>query len=146
MKISKALKLKNKMVSEYTDLMNKMVSSNSSDKDSKKNYNSTDLYNKAVTERENIIKLKTAIHEASAPIRSKIFKIGELKNFLVRFNNMSTTEGLVKERGYSGSSESTYVVDFTEAEKVYIINDIKAEIESIQEELDTFNATKEIIY
>jgi hypothetical protein len=146
MKISKALKLKNKMVSEYADLVNKMVASNSSDEKSKKNYNSKELFNQALLAQTEIIALKTAIHEASAPIRWKIFRIGELKSFVSKFNNMSTAEGIVKNRGYSATTEDVYVVDFTELEKVSLIKGIQAEIESIQEELDSFNATTEVAY
>lgn len=146
MKISKALKLKNKMVAEYTDLVNKMVGSNSSDEKSKKNYNSKELFTQAVLAQAEIVRLKTAIHEASAPVRSKIFQIGELKSFISKFGNMSTAEGVVKNRGYSATTEDVYVVDFTELEKVSVIKATQAEIESIQEELDSFNATTEVAY
>ena len=135
------------MAAEYTDLVNKMISSNSSVSTAKKNYNSKELYTKAIQVQGDIIKLKTAIHEASAPIRSKIFEIGELKSFISYFNRISTQEGVVKERGYgAGVSEDIYVVDFTELEKVEIVKSLQDQIEAIQEELDNFNATTEVVY
>ena len=144
MKISKALKLKNKLVSEYTDTVNKLVSSNSYDVDSKKNYNSKELFTKCVNLRSEIVKLKTDIHIASNPIRSSIFLIGELKSFLSRINGMSTVEGVVKNSGYGASIAYTYAVDFSEFEKVAILKKLQDEIESIQEGLDNFNATTDI--
>ena len=146
MKISKALKLKNKMVAEYTDLLNKMVSSNSSDKSVKKNYNSKDLYTQVVAAQQEIVRLKTAIHKASSPVRSKIFEIGEVKNLLSYFNRMSTVEGIVKNRGYSAATEDEFVVDFNEVEKVALVKDLQERIENLQEELDSFNATTEVEY
>ena len=146
MKIAKALKLKNKMVAEYTDLLNKIVSSNSSDKSAKKNYNSKELYEQVMDAQEEIIRLKTAIHKASAPVRSKIFAIGEVKNLLNHFNRMSTVEGIVKNRGYSAATEDEFVVDFNEAEKVALIKYFQECIENLQEDLDSFNATTEVEY
>ena len=147
MKVAKALKLKNKMLSEYTDLVNKMICSNSSISTAKKNYNAKELFDKSRVSQSEIVKLKTAIHEASAPIRSKIFEIGELKSFVSYFNRINTQEGLVKERGYgAGVSEDIYVVDFSELEKVEIVKSLQDQIEAIQEELDSFNATTEVAY
>lgn len=147
MKISKALKLKNKKVAEYTDLLNKMLSSNSSDKTAKKNYNSKELYKQVVEAKEDIVRLKTAIHKASAPVRSKIFEIGEVKNLVNYFNRMSTVEGVVKNRSsYSAATEDVYVADFSEIEKVELVKGLQERIETLQEELDSFNATTEVEY
>lgn len=146
MKIAKALKLKNKKVSEYTDLLNKMVASNSSDQSAKKNYDSKVLYGQVVNLQADIIKLKTAIHRASDPVRSKIFEIGEVKNLLTYIARMSTVEGIVKNRGYSSATEDIYVADFSEAAKTSLIKELQERIETLQEELDSFNATVEVDY
>jgi len=142
MKLAKALKLKNKKVSEYNSTVEKMANSNTIEKDSKKHYNSKELSVLAESQMQNLIQLKTAIHNTSAPIREKIFRIGELKSYLGYINRLNTTEGVVKQ-SYRGADSTplVYVVDFSEAEKVAKAKEIQDQIEVLQEELDSFNAT-----
>jgi hypothetical protein len=145
MKLAKALKLKNKLISEYNDVVIKMQSCNSSDKDAKKNYNAKELLAQAQIQMNQIVNLKTALHNTSAPIRSDIFLLGELKNLLTRINSISTHEGEIKQNTYSGMSIITYVVDINEEEKVQKVKSIQKEIEDIQEKIDEFNATTELV-
>lgn len=145
MKLSKALKLKNKKVNEYNNLVSKMVNHNSYDIDTKQVYNSEVLYMLAIDAREDLIKFKTAIHLTSEPIREKIFRLGELKNFLMNLNRLSTAEGVVKSRGYGESDKSTYACGINEEQKVKKIESLQTEIEDIQDEIDAFNATTELV-
>lgn len=145
MKLSKALKLKNKKVNEYNNLVSKMVNHNSYDIDTKKVYNSQSLYMSAIDAREDLIKFKTAIHLTSEPIREKIFRLGELKNFLMNLNRLNTTEGIVKSRGYGESDKSTYACSITEEQKVEMMESLQTEIEDIQDDIDAFNATTELV-
>lgn len=145
MKLFKALKLKNKKVNEYNNLVTKMVSHNSYDIDTKKVYNSQSLYMSAIDAREDLIKFKTAIHLTSEPIREKIFRLGELKNFLMNLNRLNTTEGIVKNRGYGENDKSTYACSINEEQKVKTAEDLQNSIENIQDEIDTFNATTELV-
>ena len=142
MKLAKALKLKNKKVSEYNSTLEKMANSNTIEKDSKKHYNSKELSNLAEAQMEDLIQLKTAIHNTSAPIREKIFRIGELKSYLGYVNRLNTTEGIVKQyRGGSDVAPLVYLVDFNESEKVETAKSIQDAIEELQEQMDLFNAT-----
>ena len=143
MKLAKALKLKNKKVSEYNSTLEKMANSNTIEKDSKKHYNSKELSNLAEAQMEDLIQLKTAIHSTSAPIREKIFRIGELKSYLGYINRLNTTEGIVVKqyRGGIDSAPLIYVVDFNELEKVEKAKVIQDQIELLQEQMDSFNAT-----
>ena len=145
MKLSKALKLKNKKVNEYNNLVSKMVNHNSYDVDTKQTYNSTELYLEVIDKREDLIKFKTTIHLTSEPIREKIFRIGEYKNLLINLNRLSTTEGVVKSRGYGESDKSTYACSINEMQKVEMMEWYQNEIENIQDEIDTFNATTELV-
>lgn len=145
MKLSKALKLKNKKVTEYNESIRQMTISNSYDIDAKKIYNAKEISIKAEEQMNDIVKLKTAIHLTSEPIRSKIFKLGELKSYLGSVGRINTQEGPVKTHGYSTLSTITYVVDINELEKVAKVKAIQDEIDSIQEEIDTFNATTEVV-
>lgn len=144
MKLSKALKLKNKKINEYNTLVNRMISCNSYDTDTKKIYNAADLYLEVLKKQDDLIKFKTAIHLTSEPIREKIFRLGELKNFLMNLNRLNTAEGKVKSRGYGESDISIYACDINEVSKVQLIESYQNEIEEIQDEIDTFNATTEL--
>jgi hypothetical protein len=145
MKLSKALKLKNKKVTDYNNTVLKMVSYNSYDIDTKQTYNSTELYMEVIDKREDLIKFKTAIHLTSEPIRENIFRLGEYKNLLMNLNRLSTTEGVVKSRGYGESDKSTYVCSINELQKVEMMEWYQNAIENIQDDIDTFNATTELV-
>jgi hypothetical protein len=146
MKLSKALKLKNKKISEYNTLISKMSSHNSYDVDSKKVYNSKELYMETLVKMLDLVKFKAAIHSTSDPIRADIFRLGELKNLINYVNRLDTREGVVKESSYRGEpTTSTLVVDFNELEKVALLKSIQDEIEEIQDKIDTFNAVTELV-
>jgi hypothetical protein len=145
MKLSKALKLKNKKVSEYNNTVTKMVSYNSYDVDTKRVYNSKELLDEAIRQQNDLIKFKTALHLSTEPIREKIFRLAELKNFLMNLNRLSTTEGIVKSRGYGSEEPATYACYITEEEKVTLTIKVQDEIEEIQDEIDTFNATTDLV-
>lgn len=144
MKLSKALKLKNKKINEYNNLVTKMVTCNSYDTDTKKIYNAAELYVEVLKKQDDLIKFKTAIHLTSEPIREKIFRLGELKNFLMNLNRLNTVEGKVKSRGYGESDVSIYACDINEEQKVQMIEAYQNEIEEIQDEIDAFNATTDL--
>ena len=144
MKLSKALKLKNKKVNEYNVTVTKMVSHNSYDVDTKRVYNSNVLLEEAIKQQNDLIKFKTAIHLTTEPIREKIFRLAELKNFLMNLSRLNTTEGKVKSRGYDGSDVSVYECFINEEQKVQLMTSIQNTIEEIQDEIDTFNATTDL--
>jgi len=144
MKLSKALKLKNKKISEYNNTFTRMISANSYDIDSKRYYNTDELHVEVINKRDDLIKFKTAIHLTSEPIREKIFRLSELKNYLSNLNRLNTTEGNVKSRGYGTEDVTTYACTINEIQKQSLLESIQTEIEDIQDEIDTFNATTEL--
>ena len=144
MNLSKALKLKNKKLKEYSDTLSKAVSHNSYDVDTKQIYNSKELYEQSIALLNDYIKLKTSIHLTSQPIRSKIFELGELKSLLNKVSHITTTEGIQKE-GYREITTRTYAASINEFDKTNIIKGIEDKIENLQDEIDTFNATTELV-
>ena len=144
MKLAKALKLKNKKLKEYKSTLMKVIQNNSYDIDNKSIYNSTDLYNEAVAMLGDYLNLKTAIHTTSEPIRLKIFQLGELKSLLNTVNGLDTKSGVHKE-GYREVTLRTYEASITEEEKNAKVKNIEDSIELIQDEIDTFNATTELV-
>ena len=142
MNLAKALKVKNKKLAEYSKTLQKVLAYNSYDVTSKKDYNAKTLLQSAEVQLQQYVDFKTAIHKASEPIIHKIFMIGELKSYLNRIQSLSTTEGVYKDR-YS-SEGSTFAADITQLEKDAKIEELETAIESLQDELDYFNATTEI--
>jgi len=142
MNLAKALKVKNKKLAEYNKTLQKVMAYNSYDVTSKKDYNAKILLDLAETQLQEYVLFKTAIHTASQPVRDKIFLIGELKSLLNRIQNLSTTEGVYKDR-YAPEG-STFACDINQLEKDAKIEALEAGIEKLQDELDYFNATTEI--
>ena len=144
MKLAKALKLKNKKLKEYKSTLMKAIQNNSYDIDNKSIYNSTDLYNEAVELLKDYLELKTAIHTSSEPIRFKIFQLGELKSLLNTVNGLDTKSGVYKE-GYRDVTLTTYEASITEENKGNAVKTIEDTIELLQDQIDTFNATTELV-
>ena len=144
MKLAKALKLKNKKLKEYKSTLMKVVQNNSYDVDNKPIYNSTNLYNESVELLKDYLELKTAIHISSEPIRFKIFQLGEVKSLLNVINGLDTKSGVYKE-GYREITLSTYESSITEEEKNTKVKNLENTIELLQDEIDTFNATTELV-
>ena len=144
MRLSKALKLKNKKLKEYKSTLMKVVQNNSYDVDNKPIYNSYNLYNEAKGMLADYLDLKTAIHTTSEPIRLKIFQLGELKSLLNTVNGLDTKSGVYKE-GYREVTLRTYESSITEEEKASKVKTIEDTIELLQDEIDTFNATTELV-
>lgn len=142
MNLAKALKVKNKKIAEYNKTLQKVMAYNSYDVTSKKDYDAKALLELAETQLQQYVDFKTAIHKASEPVRHKIFMIGELKSLLSRIQSLSTTEGVYKDR-YAPEG-STFACDITQLEKDAKIEELETVIESLQDELDYFNATTEI--
>ena len=144
MKLAKALKLKNKKLKEYKSTLMKVVQNNSYDVDNKPIYDSTNLYNESVELLKDYLELKTAIHTSSEPIRFKIFQLGEVKSLLNTINGLDTKSGVYKE-GYREITLSTYESSITEEEKNTKVKNLENTIELLQDEIDTFNATTELV-
>ena len=144
MKLAKALKLKNKKLKEYKSTLMKVVQNNSYDVDNKPIYDSTNLYNESVELLKDYLELKTAIHTSSQPIRFKIFQLGEVKSLLNVINGLDTKSGVYKE-GYREITLRTYESSISEEEKNTKVKNLENTIELLQDEIDTFNATTELV-
>jgi hypothetical protein len=140
--LSKALKLKNKLVEEFNTTLSDVTRYNSTDVDETSIINASESYEKAKQVQTELINLKTQIHSASAPVRSKIFELGETKSLLGTFKHLTTRSGVVKESGYSGSGlVRTYAASIDELTKRAEIKRLEVLIETLQDELDVFNAS-----
>jgi hypothetical protein len=137
MTISQALKKKNKIVSEINKLWAKINQHNSTYEGSVRPYDIKKLYSDVITKSSELVALKVSIHEASAPVRHKIFFLSEMKSSLNHIKSIPTNEGVER---YSSSATPTVLtcvlnISWQDTE----IELFESQIEQLQEELDKFN-------
>ena len=145
MNLTKALKHKKKLVKQADEMFMRFQRYNSQNKENvDKGYDPEAAYSKWIALTQELITLKTKIHNANAPIASKIFRLGELKNLVSRLRNVDTKVGLVRESRYSDSEPIEYVAYMDLFTKDNRIVGWEQEIETIQEEIEAFNAITKI--
>jgi len=110
----------------------------------KRDYSSLELMQEAIALRTQLVKLKTAIHLASEPIREKIFELSELKSFLLSISNMNCRNEIQKMQNYNGVQETIWESEITRLMLDKQIADLETKIEEIQDQIDLFNATTTI--
>jgi hypothetical protein len=100
---------------------------------------------KVSTLTNELIELKTKIHQANSPVYDKIFRLSELKSLVSKIKVLNCTEGTSTDY-YSRRSENPPVMtsEISIVERDGMVKIMEDEIESIQDELDTHNALTQI--
>ena len=145
MTVKQALKLKNKLVKEITEELQKAQSYNSVEVGSNRPYSSSESLANVSTLTNQLIELKTKIHQANSPVYDKIFRLSELKSLVSKIKVLNCTEGTSNDY-YSRRSENPPVMtsEISIVERDGMVKIMEDEIESIQDELDTHNALTQI--
>ena len=145
MNLTKALKHKKKLVKQADEAFMRFQRYNSQNKENvDKGYDPQVAYNNWISLTEELITLKTKIHNANALIVSKIFRLGELKNLVSRLRNVDTKVGVVREYRSGDSIPVEYVASMDLFSKDKQIAEWEQEIETIQEEIEAFNTLTKI--
>ena len=143
MTIKQALKEKNRLIKAIDDEFKKIQAYNSIDESNTRPYSTqTSLENILVLE-DALIDIKTQIHRANTGIYDKIFRLSELKSLAKKLNQIDCSEGKVVDR-YSRSEAVIKTAEITVIDRDTRVKMIEEEIELLQEELDTHNATTSI--
>jgi DNA repair ATPase RecN len=142
MTIAQALKEKNKKVAKIQKIWDKIQRYNSIQEGSERPYSTTELFGQVHAEVAELVELKTKIHEASSPVRSDIFTLSEMKNFIQRVRSVSTVKGVHRDRYESTSSTMVAELDIIWQDTE--IEALEEKIEKLQEKLDQFNHTTSI--
>ena len=137
MTIAQALKEKNKIGAKLSKHWTKLQSENSMIEGSTRSYDPLILLKEIDEMTQNLIELKTKIHTASSGVRSKIFRMSELKSYITHLKLVSTKDGYVKDRYDNSVINMEAVIKTIEIDA--LLEKKEAEIEKIQEELDIFN-------
>ena len=145
MKLAKALKQKNKLAGEVTQLKELLTEQNSRSTKQKFDYNNQEVLTNLRAKIDELVATKAAIGAANAEIYPKIFRLAELKGFVTALKGLSTKEGVYAESlGYSQSVEVEYVAQIKKAEVDKLVEEIEKEIQELQDALDEFNFTRSV--
>ena len=142
MNIKQGLKAKNKLTAELKELTKLLHDNNSVEESTTRRFDVLELVTQIQETSRELVNLKAKIHRANAPMFEKIFALAELKGQIKDLRKMSTEEGRVSSR-YSSVVEVKTVV-LTSLDVRSMVKKLESEIETIQDELDLFNATTSI--
>jgi hypothetical protein len=142
MTISQALKEKNKKVAKINTLWIRFSQYNSMPEGEEKPYSSKEVWEEIVKNTNELVELKRAIHISSSPVREKIFLLSELKTQIARLKGLNITNGKVNDR-YS-ETQTVMIAELDVLWKDAKIEELESTVESLQEELDSFNHTTHI--
>jgi hypothetical protein len=135
MNLKKALKEKNKLKGKISDSFDKLRRYNLTTEGTEKTYSTHELYQTTLQDLEAIVALKTKIQLANGPILNKIFRLSELKNLASKMKYWDCDN----ERTIDSGIISFSYPEITVLERDQLLEGIENEIESIQDELDSFN-------
>lgn len=145
MKITKALKLKNQLAGEITHLKGVLESQNSRPENQPFDYDTVEVLRELKAKIVRFTRVKAAIAAANAEIYDKIFLMAELKGVIKTLKSLDTRNGSIYDiASYSSPTAVVYLAQIKRAEADRQITAIQADINRLQEELDTFNFTHSI--
>lgn len=145
MNIKQALKRKNKLAGLMNEEFAKANKYNSVEEGNPRPYSAVKSLDNWMALIDELVDLKTRIHTANTPVFEKIFRLAELKSQIKNLKSLDCTAGKHTEGGRWGNNESVIRhSEVTVTERDLIIKDLEAQIEHIQEELDTHNHNTKI--
>ena len=134
--LSRALKLKNRVVHRVSQLDTLITNYNSTIEGSEE-YDVRRLYKARVVMAERLVKLKIAINSANQAVQGQIFELAECKALIGMLGRVNTKHGPSIE-GYSGA-RTNYVAQFRKPDVDREVRRVEREIDRLQDELDRFN-------
>lgn len=146
MNIKQALKLKNKLVGNNTELFQRLETNNSVETGAIRHYDVEETLTQLLNNVDDLVELKTKIHKANMEVYHKIFELSELKNLVKLIRILDCNEGTVRSRRRFSDDETplqkTTIIDVVRRDN--LVKFLETKIETLQDELDSHNATKTI--
>lgn len=145
MKLYKALKLKKTLVGEISKLKQQISEKNSYQVGSlnEEKFKVSELYENLLKKISELTNLKIMINEANREIQPSIYMLSEYKALISFWNEVSVSEGF-KNVGYGATVPTEFKVQVDEIKRNEYISTFQKKIDSLQEEIDTYNYTTEI--
>jgi len=140
--ITKALKEKNKLKGEITQLQKKLNTHNSVLKGNQRPFDLNKLELELNEKIAKLVLLKSAITKANQPVQEKIYRLSEIKNMIAFYRKMPATDGKSTEGFMDKNFE--YEAFFNEAVIEERISKLETDADSIQDELESFNHLTEV--
>lgn len=144
MNLSRALKMKNRLVSRLNDLNRLIAENNVIIKGNKRVFDIDSLGKSREEVLDNLVKIKVLIDEANGPIREKIYMMSEFKAQVVFLRSLPTQEGRVKTRLMSDDSNMEYEAHLSASQIDERIRNTNNRIDELQDEIDLHNASTNI--
>lgn len=146
MNIKQALKQKNKLVGNNTELFQRLETNNSVEAGAIRHYDVEETLTQLLNNVDDLVELKTKIHKANMEVYHKIFELSELKNLVKLIRILNCDEGTVRNRRRFSDDETplqkTTIIDVVHRDN--LVKMLETKIETLQDELDSHNATKTI--
>lgn len=142
--ITRALKLKNKLLSEINKEWMKVSNYNSNVYGATWPYDIEACYKRWEELKGKLVELKTKIHLANAPVYEVIFAMSEMKESAKLLNALVCQEGTIVDRYGRNETPLTYATVITLAMKEERIAFLEKKIEEMQEILEEHNASTKI--
>jgi len=141
MKIAKALKLKNQLAGEVAQLKELLAKQNVRSKKQKFDYDNREVLTRLRAKLAELVRVKTALAVANAEAYDKIFRLAELKGLAKTLAGLETKQGVFHEGGRFGEPayEVEYAAQLAKADVDKLADELKNEIQSLQDALDEFN-------
>lgn len=144
MNINKALKQKNQLIGEIKELKETISENNSIIVGNEREFDIFHLIEELDTKVAELVKLKSAIQKANVPILDKIYLLSETKSYINWLKSIPVESGKQKAR-YGDAIEQTMEVVLNKKDVRETVKKLEKEISEFQDEVDTFNATTEVI-
>lgn len=151
MNIAQALKQKNRIVGEMNEIWKQIVKNNSyhTNEAGDENPNKqivVDAWERYNVLRIDLVRIKAAIQEASAPIADKLVALAELKSQINILDQISAPqEKVISSSRFDEKTTVTYYKNvFSEQDIVSFKKVFQNQINELQDEVDAFNATTQI--
>jgi hypothetical protein len=146
MKLTKALKLKNQLAGEVTELKDRLGKQNSRAATVPFDYDAQQVLAALREKVDHLVAVKSAIAAANVAQYPRIFRLAELKGLVVLLKALDVRHGVFKEGGgYAQPAyEVEYVAQLKKAAVDALVAELEAEIALLQDQLDEFNHTHSV--
>lgn len=148
MNIAKALKVKNRLAGEVSRLFDILRSENSRRSDNTSAIDREDIQTQLQNAQRNLIAIKAAINKASAPFSTELVTLTELKSAVSNWKQFHPREGteFISMGQGNPPREMLWTCFYNQAELYDTIATIEAEINTLQDKIDDFNARTQVDY
>ena len=145
MTVKQALREKNKLTKQVNSLVVRIQKFNSMEEGSVRTYDPREDMDKLISSIGLLVDFKTRIHLANTQVYDKIFRLSEYKGLVKYLRSIDCTDGKTTESRRFGESTTIFKsTTFDQVEMDNLIEYYESEIERLQDELDTHNATATI--